>query len=277
MYFLKCINCGFLNEVKSEYLVFCSRCNKKLENNYTEWKKENPKKTLEDYQRLVCVSNVEIQESSVKVKATNPNAKWYGIGAAFMFVIFLLIGQFGGEYITQIFNYEKTSQEVLEQEWIRQSYGEFGLSLETPVIMTERDLPIPDHVRQMIDVMDVYKYASEEGFQVIITSIQYNQSVGSMSLQGAANGSVAEMQKQPGLSDFDYSEKQVFKGDIPGYEQTGTYKIEGIKVEFINTGFTTGLIYWQVMVVFQAIDEVGRIAAKRVIESIEINTDSSLQ
>lgn len=271
MYFLKCTNCGFLNEVKSEYLVFCSSCYKKLENSYTEWKKGNPKKTLEDYQQLVCVSDTEIQESTAKVKATNPNAKWYGIGAALLFAIFLFVGQFGGEYIKRILNYEKTSQEVLEQEWTRQSYGQFGLSIETPVIMTKTDLAIPDHVKQMIDIMDVYDYASEEGLKVIITSIQYNQSIGSLSLQGAANGSIAEMQKQPGVSDFDYSEKQVFKGDIPGYEQNGTYKVEGIKVEFINTGFTTGLIYWQVMVAYQAIDEVGRIAAKRVIESIEIN------
>lgn len=267
---LKCTNCGFLNEVKSEYMVFCSSCNKKLENNYTEWKKENPKKTLKNYQQLVCVSDAEIQESTVKVKATNPNAKWYGIGAAILFAIFLLIGQFGGEYIQQVFNFEKTSQEVLEQKWARQSYGEFGLSMETPIIMKKSDIPIPDHVRQMIDVMDVYDYMSEEGFKVIITSIQYNASIGSLSLQRAANGSITEMQKQPGVSDFDFFEKQVYKGDIPGYEQSGSYKIEGIKVEFINTGFSTGLIYWQVMVAFQTTDNVGRIAAKRVIESIEI-------
>lgn len=271
MHFLKCINCGFLNEVKSEYLVFCTSCNKKLENSFTEWIKENPKKTLEDYHRLVCISDEEIQESVVKAKTTNPKAKWYGIGVATVFAIIFALSQFGEEYITQIFNYEKTSQEVLDQEWTRQSYGEFGLSLETPAIMTERDLPIPDQVRQVIDVMDVYEYASKKGFKVIITSIQYNQSIGSMSLQGAADGSVAEMQKQPGVSNFDYSQKQVFKGDIPGYEQSGSYKIEGITVEFINTGFTTGLIYWQVMVAYQAIDDVGRIAAERVIESIEIN------
>ncbi len=271
MFFIKCTHCGYLNEVKSEYLVFCTNCNKKLVNNFTEWKKENSKKTMEDYQQLVCVSDEEIQESVIKAKSTNPKAKWYGIGVAILFAAFFALSQFGGEYIQALFNYEKTSQEVLDQQWTRQSYGEFGLSMETPVKMTERDLPIPDQVRQMIDVMDVYEYASEEGFKVIITSIQYDQSIGSMSLQGAANGSIAEMQKQPGVSNFDFSEKQVFKGDIPGYEQTGSYKIEGITVEFINTGFTTGLIYWQVMVAYQSIDDVGKVAANRVIESIEID------
>ena len=36
MYYLKCKHCNHLNEVKSEYLVVCGLCNRKLEDNYKE-------------------------------------------------------------------------------------------------------------------------------------------------------------------------------------------------------------------------------------------------
>ena len=271
MHFLKCINCGHLNEVKSEYLIFCTSCNKKLENNYSEWRKENPKKDLESYKQLICVSDEEIKESVAKVKSNNPKAIKYGIGVAIAFALFYAIGQFGGEYIQQIFNYEKTSEEILNQDWIRETYGSFGLTVETPNKMTKTDIPLPDNIRELIEVMDVYEYMSEKGFKVVINSLQYNVSIGLLNLQGAANGSVAEMQKQPGVTDFNYSEEEIFKDEKPGFLQTGTYKHKGIGIEFINAGFANELVYYQVMVAYQSIDDVGRIAAKRVIESIEIN------
>ena len=62
MYYIKCSQCGHLNEVKSEYQVFCSGCNKKLDNNFADWKKRNPGKSFDDYQQLVCVSDEEIQK-----------------------------------------------------------------------------------------------------------------------------------------------------------------------------------------------------------------------
>lgn len=277
MHFLKCTNCGHLNEVKTEYLIFCSSCNKKLENNYPDWSKINPKKNLEAYKKLVCISDEEIQQSTAKVKSTNPKAKWYGIGFALAFALFYFVGQFGGEYIQKLFNYENTSEEVLDQDWIKATYGGFGLSVETPFRMTKSDLSIPDNVRQMIDVMDVYDYMSEKGFKVLINSIKYNPAVGSINLQGAADGSVNEMKKQEGVTNFDYSEEQIFIEKIPGFKQSGTYKQNGIGIEFINTGFSEGLILWQVMVAYQSQDDVGRIAAKRVIESIEINPEERIQ
>ena len=38
MYYIKCSQCGHLNEVKSEYQVFCSGCNKKLDNHFAAQK-----------------------------------------------------------------------------------------------------------------------------------------------------------------------------------------------------------------------------------------------
>jgi hypothetical protein len=270
MHYLKCNHCGHLNEVKGEYLVFCSKCNKKLDNNFPDWKKRNPGKTLADFKKTVCVSEEEIQTIAAKTKK-RPKGLKYWIGFAAMFAIFYAVGSFGGESIVRFFKSQKTSKEVLEQEWIKETYGNHGLALETPVILSRQELPIPEHVKQYIEEIHSHAYLSGKGFKVMINSIKYKPAVGQADLQGAANGAVNEMKMQQGVTDFNYNEEPINKNDIPGLIQKGTYNHDGIGVEFINATFREGLVLWQILVAHETTDEVGRIAAKRVIESIEID------
>lgn len=275
MHYLKCKHCGHLNEVQTEYLIFCSNCNKKLDNNFRDWNKRNPEKTLNDFRQLMCVSDTDLQDTT-KNKKSRPKGLKFLIGFAVIFALFYVIGHFGGESIIKFIKSEKTSKEVLDQKWIKHTYGSFGLTVETPMKMTKGELPIPENIKQVIDQMDVYNYTSAKGFQVMINSIKYNPAIGQTNLQGAADGSVNEMKKQKGVTDFNYSEDHIFKNDIPGFIQQGTYKHNGIEVEFVNTIFSKGLILWQVLAAYQTTDEVGRRAAQRVIESIEINeTDTN--
>lgn len=98
MYFLRCNSCGHLNEVKTEYLIFCSKCKKKIENNYSNWIKRNPGKSFEDYKKMVCTTQInEIQKSNSKSKKIKGLKYW--IGFAIAFAIFYAIGQIGGEKI----------------------------------------------------------------------------------------------------------------------------------------------------------------------------------
>jgi len=103
MHYLKCNNCGHLNELKTEYLVFCSSCDKKLENNFTNWQRRHPEKSLDDFKQLICVSEAEIPQKNQKTKSNYPKGLKYWIGFTFAFAIFYAIGQFGGEKIIAIF------------------------------------------------------------------------------------------------------------------------------------------------------------------------------
>lgn len=272
MYYLKCYTCGHPNEVKGEYMVFCSACNKKLDNNFMDWHKKHPEKTLEDFKRLICISENELVITPVKKK--NKSLK-YWIGFAISFAIIYAIGHFGGEAIIRFIKSEKTSKDILTNEWVKETYGNYGLSVETPVKLTKGDLPIPENVKDLIEQMDVYNYMSAKGFKILINSIEYNPAIGQANLQGAANGSVNEMKMEKGVSNFDYTEEYLYKNEIPGFIQRGSYKQNGIDVEFINAGFSQGVIFWQVLTAYQKNDEVGRIAANKVIESIELNINKN--
>jgi hypothetical protein len=108
----------------------------------------------------------------------------------------------------------------------------------------------------------------------MINSIKYKPAAGPLSLQGAADGSVNEMKKQKGVSDLKYTEKHIFYNDkIPGFIQKGSYKYDGVEIKFINTGYMKGLVLWQVFAAYMAGDDVGRMAAERVINSIQISEE----
>lgn len=102
MHYLKCNNCGDFNDVKTEYLVFCAKCNKKLDNSYTEWTKRNSDKSFEDYKKLICTTEKTDLSKELPKTKKNKGLK-YWIGFAVAFAIFYVIGQIGGEKLAGLF------------------------------------------------------------------------------------------------------------------------------------------------------------------------------
>lgn len=86
MYFLKCNDCGHFNDVKTEYMTLCSKCGKKLDNNYPDWSKRNPDKSFDDYKQLVCCT--EIVEEKKKKKSLFGGKKEKQFMIAFVIVFF---------------------------------------------------------------------------------------------------------------------------------------------------------------------------------------------
>jgi len=263
-----------MNEVKTEYQSFCDACNKKIDNNFPDWKKRNPGKTFGDFRQLICISEADIKAN---MKQDKPKRKSlvYWIVFFVSFTIFTIAGSYGGEAFIQFLKSEKTGKDVINMKWTRHNYGLYGLSLETPFQMAKTDLNLPDNVKALIEHMDSYTYNTEKGFKVYVNSAKYKPIIGEGSLQGAADGSVTEMKSQKGVTNFVYTQEWTNMGDIPGFVQRGSYDQDGVKINFINEGFVQGLNIWQVMAGYQANDEVGRMAEERVIASVEININQT--
>lgn len=113
MHYLNCNNCGHFNEVKTEYLVFCAKCNKKLDNNYSEWTKHNSDKSFEDYKRLICTTEkADLSKklpNTIKIKGLK-----YWIGFAVAFAVFYVIGQIGGEILVGLFGKSAFNKSLME-------------------------------------------------------------------------------------------------------------------------------------------------------------------
>jgi hypothetical protein len=117
MLYLKCTNCGHYNELKTEYITFCTNCNKILPDNFQDWKKRNPEKSLNDFKNLVCIANKETPIQK-KNKSKWPMSAKVGIGFAIFFAVFYAIGQIGGEYLSSLLRgpvYEKQIMEIASE------------------------------------------------------------------------------------------------------------------------------------------------------------------
>jgi hypothetical protein len=111
--FLKCNNCGHFNEVKTEYLTFCSGCSKKLDNNYSDWLRRNSDKSFDDFKQMVCTSS-KTETVKTKAKSSGPKGLKYWISFALAFAIFYGIGQFGGEKIADLFRKPAFEKALME-------------------------------------------------------------------------------------------------------------------------------------------------------------------
>ncbi len=96
MHYIKCKNCGHNNEVKTEYLTFCTKCNKKLDDNFADWSRLNSDKTFDDFKLMVCTTE-ETHKHTLKTGFAKRKGLKYWIGFAVTFAIFYALGQFSGE------------------------------------------------------------------------------------------------------------------------------------------------------------------------------------
>ena len=57
MNYLVCNHCNNKNAVYTSHVIFCSKCNKKIINNYTDWKKANNQASFNEYLLLETTTN----------------------------------------------------------------------------------------------------------------------------------------------------------------------------------------------------------------------------
>ncbi len=269
-YYLKCTNCGHLNEIRSEFQVFCSACGKKLDNNFADWKKVNPNGTLEEYRRLLCISDIEMAEAEPQPESVR-SGRVRIISGIIIGLIIVLAGVYAVFKFYPKHTAIKTSQEATTGNWMRQTYGTMGLSLETPVKLTPSDLPLNPAVEKLVNKMEVFRYTTGQDFFIMANSASYNPEVGVLNLQGGADGSANEIRMASGVIDFTYTERHIQNGQIPGIVQQGSYKQNGVALEFYNAIYAQGLTLWQVLVGYKTTSPTGKSVAERVLGSVVIN------
>jgi hypothetical protein len=112
MHYLNCNKCRHANEVKTEYLTFCSNCGKKLENNFPDWKRKNPERSFEEFKNSVCTTENDEQIPASKSKKSRGLKYWVGFILAFS--IFYAVGQLGGEKIAGLFRKPAFDKDMME-------------------------------------------------------------------------------------------------------------------------------------------------------------------
>lgn len=273
--YLRCNHCNHLNEITSEYMVFCAACGKKISNNFTEWKQRNPGKTLEEYKLSVGVSEDEVASALSAGKKKNTLKSRPLKEKIVIVVVTVLVASVGGwagsAAVKAFKNKKKTNVEILDNQWSRKTYGDLGLTLETPweLQASGEQLPLDESVASVIEKIETFENPSED-FKVMINMIKYKPEVGQLDFRGGADGAINGIRNNQGITDFQYKEDPFSANDIPGVIQKGSYTQNAFDIEFINVILMSELNAWQVSIFRKSKDEVARQAADRIIQSITV-------
>jgi hypothetical protein len=274
MHYLTCGNCGFENEVTSEYLVFCGNCNKKMAGNFPSWRSENPGKNLEDYKNEVCHTK--------PVSVTNQQDKTQQLASPKRFfrnlilgVIVIAVVSLAGFFLINHLFFQ-TLEKYTKSEWSVQTCGDLGLRLNSPVGLKQDELVennLPRELKNILVSIESYVYEERnKKLYIMANSFQYRPDV-TASLNGAVEGSIRETRGRAGVSGFTYEITNISYYDLPGRLITGRWKEGKIVVGFQQAIYTQGSFMWQIMVGFDYQDPFGQEIATRIISSIMINKD----
>lgn len=269
MHYLKCNNCGYFNELKSEYLTFCGKCNQKLNNRYKIWKEENPGKNFDEFKNSMGHTEGQV-EKLVDDQSTRRPRYFLNIILGFIAGSFLLIGI---AYLVRDFEIgtllpDRKNTTIIEDNWNRKVIGSMGLSLETPFELKPTKVFFPPGSEDYIEEMETHAYQQGTTIIVMANSIRYISSI-KPNLQSAAEGSINNLKSLQGIKNLTFSQNNISRSGIEGFLQSGEF-VSSQKMKFMNAGFIHDNTLYQVLV--QYIDQGVNPTkiARRIIDSIKI-------
>lgn len=272
MLYIQCTQCGYSNPVKSETILFCETCNKKLQNNFKDWHKMHPDKTFDDFSKQYCINEFDLAVQNLETKTRKGNNKVLAIVAGVTLVIIAILGLTGyfvaKKYLDQNLK-TKTSQTLLTSSWKEVQIGKSALQLHLPFILTKQEISLPETAKNMIDTMESYSHLSDNGFKVMVSVANYKDGV-ETNLDGAIAGSIGEMQKMQGISDFKWNRNDTVIGTLKGAMSVVNFKLLTYPMEVKLLTVCDKNILYQIFTQYSEDDETGKKASERIISSATI-------
>ena len=280
MHYIKCTHCEKLNLFRTEYLTFCDSCGKKLVNNYPDWKLKNPGKSLDVFKNTVCVAGAAEQEYYTVKKPKQPfltrKRIVIGLGILAGICVVVTFAIMGPKIAETAVNYVQ-SMSLFREKWEKGTYGQYGLVLETPGLLKQSKLELPAEAQAMIADMSVYEHVGIDGLKLIANSIKYRPEVGEANITNAANGAVANIQMNGGLTEVQFTEMPFGKSGVPGIRLDGTGVENGTAVSMLIVICCRDLNLWQVTIFWPTASESLKRDAERIVESMKIEYNPDLK
>lgn len=185
--YLICDNCQHKNAVNSERIVFCKSCNKKLSNNYLDWKKSKFNSCFEKYIDEVTTENGEsTQVVKTKLlkkkpifKKTIPTLKISKksrifIGATLLqFLLFFILLNTQNNNIN--FSENATGNYLEEVRWNNYSISQ-NINITLPFELKDSESILSCHMQNYLNNEKSRKAESSKSFSVTIEELDMNES-----------------------------------------------------------------------------------------------------
>ena len=248
--YLICDNCQHKNTVNSERMIFCKGCNKKLSNNYLDWKKtkfnssfETYVEQLNDYNdsiplKTISEENTKNKKSIFKTALSSPSKKSV-IFITSVLIQLLLVGLLTQNQNTLYSNNQKKPEAnyLNNVKWGNYSITQ-NLALTLPFELKESESVLPSYMHNYIENDKSRKSESSQSFSVTVEKMEFNSFY---KVQNADLISVNdEYMKSPGITILkDEGLRTIIKG-YKTYVEHGSYILNGNEYLYENYTLTKG-------------------------------------
>ena len=154
--------------------------------------------------------------------------------------------------------------------WQKVSVGDF-MTIRIPGKFKVMSLEMSAEVRKMIDSMETYTLdnADPDHYQCVVSYITYNKGI-MADLDGAANGAVDNIKKDPSISDMKVNKKYVTRSKMKGIAMSGSFMVDHKPAQFRSMLFIKRNILWMLFIVDQTDKKLPTIT-KTIVDSMTIN------
>jgi hypothetical protein len=274
MIYLKCKSCGHYNELRSEFLTFCGHCEKKLENNYSEWKNKRPESNFEDFRQEVAVETNGVKTNPLTLLKQR-YLKQVGRRGVLLTLILVIgvaavAGGYFGKRVVYGMIFPKLNKASLYKSWETVVIGRQALEISTPMHLGVNDQPLMPEIAQLVEYAKSYRNRGDDGMQVEVNMYSYRPNI-SNDLEVAGVAAADEMKKSGEISDLNYTSNPVMQSGVDALLQQGTFAYRNaIRLSFCNLLLVNGQHRWQIAIRYREDDTTASLAAQRIIKSVRI-------
>jgi hypothetical protein len=248
--YLICDNCQHKNVVNSERIVFCKQCQKKIANNFLDWKKTKFNSSFEtyvdglnDYNESIPLKtnveeNTEKKKKIFKSSLSSPSKKSIIFIASLFIQLVLVAFLLNNQNFENISNDKKSNANYLKEvKWVNYPITQ-NLSLTLPFELKESNSILPCYMHNYIDNDKCNKAESSQSFSVTIEKMKFNSY---LNIENADLISINdEYMQTPGVEILKEEGLHLMLRDYKTYVEYGSYLLNGNEYLYENYTLTKG-------------------------------------
>lgn len=248
--YLICDNCQHKNAVNSERIVFCKQCQKKLANNFLDWKKTKFNSSFEtyvdglnDYNESIPLKtsvdeNTENKKKIFKSSLSSPSKKSIIFIASAFIQLLLVAFLLNNQSFENISGEKKSSANYLQDvKWGTYPITQ-TLSLTLPFELKESESILPCYIHNYIENAKSQKAESSQSFSVTIEKMKFTSY---LNIENANLISVNdEYMQTPGVEILKEEGLHFTLKGYKTYVEYGSYLLKGNEYLYENYTLTKG-------------------------------------
>lgn len=286
MHYIKCSHCGKLVEIKSQYMVFCPSCKRKMDNSFAEWSKRNPGRGYEEYLGGLAVSGTALEgvreqrkigRAIVRGKAARRALLALGIA-----LLVTVLG-IGGYWMWNRYNRSASITALLNKAWRITYYDDLGATLKFPFplekesafsadsLQRENDRLTADTLQRQVVLDAVSRRWAEPGtVSVTASRIDYRPDFG-VNRDIATRQILLNMLQENDLQGFEFFRNDYSIPNVEARSLSGSYLLGIEAFEFRALMAQYGHTVWYFMVAYPRSKPEGLLVAERFFKGILID------